>query len=363
MFERSLFKDNAKQALKRFYWLGIVATLLALLLGGSGAVQTLGNVKVNGIVNYANPQFLVSLFQPREVGTYENYIPEDDVLEVIDPFPDQTFSEAADIESDFDEFASALDGDLGSSHGNALFSVIITCASVLALASLAVVILLYFFLRTQIEVGYRRFFLSARENPAEINDMFWSYKHSIVKTIGTLLRRDIILVLWTMPVVVLACALVATVSFNPSSADAAYILIPIFLILMFAAIIPVVIKKYQYSMVSYLRAENTKMSVSRVLKLSKDMTKGYKWQLFLLDLSFFGWELLGVLACGIGTLFVLPYIHATQAEVYTFLKTKAIENGLAEAEEFEGFIPALVNTFNPNTYAPATTAIAEAEAE
>ena len=37
------------------------------------------------------------------------------------------------------------------------------------------------------------------------------------------------------------------------------------------------------------------------------MTRGHKWNIFVLDLSFIGWFLLGILACGIGMFFVMPY--------------------------------------------------------
>ena len=42
--------------------------------------------------------------------------------------------------------------------------------------------------------------------------------------------------------------------------------------------------------------------------------------LFVLDLSFLGWIILGLICCGIGILFVLPYPEATRAEVYLNLK-------------------------------------------
>ena len=50
------------------------------------------------------------------------------------------------------------------------------------------------------------------------------------------------------------------------------------------------------------------------------MTTGQKMDLFVLDLSFLGWIILGLICCGIGILFVLPYPEATRAEVYLNLK-------------------------------------------
>ena len=46
----------------------------------------------------------------------------------------------------------------------------------------------------------------------------------------------------------------------------------------------------------------------------------YKMQYFLLQLSFIGWILLSMLTCGILNLWVLPYVVATDAHFYEFVK-------------------------------------------
>ena len=57
------------------------------------------------------------------------------------------------------------------------------------------------------------------------------------------------------------------------------------------------------------------MKTMEVLRLSKEMMDGQKWNAFVLGLSFLGWQLLGTLLCGIGTFFVQPYVDATFAEL------------------------------------------------
>lgn len=42
--------------------------------------------------------------------------------------------------------------------------------------------------------------------------------------------------------------------------------------------------------------------------------------MFILDLSFLGWYILGTLMLGIGVLFVNPYYEATYAQLYVSLK-------------------------------------------
>ncbi|MBE6870607.1 MAG: DUF975 family protein [Ruminococcaceae bacterium] len=84
-------------------------------------------------------------------------------------------------------------------------------------------------------------------------------------------------------------------------------------------IIPGIIKSYQYAFVPMLLAENPNMTGKQARELSKKITDGYKMELFVLGLSFIGWCLLGILACGIGVIFVVPYLQMTYIEAYNFL--------------------------------------------
>jgi uncharacterized membrane protein len=50
--------------------------------------------------------------------------------------------------------------------------------------------------------------------------------------------------------------------------------------------------------------------------------------MFVLDLSFLAWYLLGLLALGVGILFVMPYSNATEAELYLVLRKEALGRGM-----------------------------------
>jgi uncharacterized membrane protein len=63
------------------------------------------------------------------------------------------------------------------------------------------------------------------------------------------------------------------------------------------------------------------------------MTRGYKFRIFVLDLSFTDWILLGILALFVGVLFVLPYINATKAELYLKLREQALETSITTEDE------------------------------
>jgi uncharacterized membrane protein len=87
-------------------------------------------------------------------------------------------------------------------------------------------------------------------------------------------------------------------------------------------VVPGIIKSISYSMSMYILAENKGKSARECINESKAMTNGHKWDLFVLDLSFFGWALLVVLTAGIASIWVAPYIQATLANAYNALKAK-----------------------------------------
>ncbi len=102
-------------------------------------------------------------------------------------------------------------------------------------------------------------------------------------------------------------------------------------------IIPGIIKMYEYFMIPYILAENPTMDRHRVFELSHDMMHGQKWDTFVLQLSFIGWELLSLLTMGLLSIFyVNPYREATQAELYATLRQHALDHHMATSEELPG---------------------------
>ena len=56
--------------------------------------------------------------------------------------------------------------------------------------------------------------------------------------------------------------------------------------------------------------------IIQALKESVRIMRGKKGKLFYLQLSFIGIYLLGAIACGIGLLWVIPYMQVTMANFY-----------------------------------------------
>ncbi len=84
-------------------------------------------------------------------------------------------------------------------------------------------------------------------------------------------------------------------------------------------VIPGIIKAYAYSMSSYIQQEDTNKDWSYCLKKSQEIMKGHKWELFVLDLSFIGWYIVGTLCLGVGIFWVTPYHEMTKANFYLSL--------------------------------------------
>ena len=97
-------------------------------------------------------------------------------------------------------------------------------------------------------------------------------------------------------------------------------------------IIPGIIKAYAYSMAFYIFQDSDgKKTWRECLDESNTLTNGYKGKLFLLDLSFIGWFILGALCFGIGLLWVGIY-HA-EARAHFYEELKVIKYSASEGEE------------------------------
>ena len=154
-------------------------------------------------------------------------------------------------------------------------------------------------------VGMNRFFMENRINGSRVERIFWVFKSgNYLNVVKTIFIMNLKIFLWSL--------------------------------LLF---IPGIIKSYQYYMIPYILAENPGISTKRAFELTKEMTRDEKFDIFWLGISFFGWYLLCAITCGIGYLFLEPYIQATFAELYQVMREKVHNNGVSNFEELPGFIP------------------------
>lgn len=100
-------------------------------------------------------------------------------------------------------------------------------------------------------------------------------------------------------------------------------------------VIPGIVKAYSYSMMFYVIAENPKIGAMKAMDISKVLTQGHKANLFMMDLSFFGWAFLSMLSCGIGFIWLLPYMVMAKTYAYYDLKRMAFAQGKLTPADFE----------------------------
>lgn len=136
-----------------------------------------------------------------------------------------------------------------------------------------------------IEIGCRGFFTRNTEEPVGMDEVGMGF-HPYGRNIGAMILRDLFLYLWSL-----------------------------------LFVIPGVIKRYSYRMVPYILADDPTISAVDAITRSREMMDGHKWNTFVLDLSFIGWDLLSVLTLGLlGVFYVNPYQFSTGAELYRVLK-------------------------------------------
>ena len=85
-------------------------------------------------------------------------------------------------------------------------------------------------------------------------------------------------------------------------------------------VIPGIVKSYSYAMSYYVKVDHPEYGWKACVDESIRLMRGHKWELFMLDLSFIGWYIVGSLCLGVGILWVTPYLAATRAQFYESIR-------------------------------------------
>lgn len=184
-------------------------------------------------------------------------------------------------------FASGASNGYNSANGVSpeITLTVALIATGAALVSLALTIFVF----NPLVLGVNRFFVKNFDENAELSEVAYVFKSgNYGNAVGCYLLMDLFVGLWTL-----------------------------------LFIVPGIIKAYEYRMVPYLLSENPGMTWTEAKDRSKAMMDGNKWDAFVLDLSFIGWDLLSILTCGIlSIVMVNPYKFSTKANLYRVLSGK-----------------------------------------
>lgn len=331
---RKLLKENGKIALKRNFWMIMLISFLGGILGAQwsgllngGSSVNLPSYKFGGSSSGStgNSDFNMDDFD-------ENSNSTEVFLEAIEAGINQNGDKNFDYHydkslSDSDnvkEFFKELCDTYGITQERLAQSLGIGIGVFLLIFVLIYVIAVCFqfligsFLYAPIGVGYRRYFMLNRKGEAQFSDMFSSFKSGkYMKIVGGMFSTNIRIFGWSM-----------------------------------LFYFPGLVKWYQYYFVPYIMAENPDISKERAREISKQMTDGHKWQMFVLGLSFLGWAMLfvleemilAVISCGLlaipGVLLIYPlvgYEQVTWAELYAERREYALMSGIATEDELKGY--------------------------
>ena len=192
----------------------------------------------------------------------------------------------------------------GTSTGLEISPEVLGTLLLIALLGSLIGLVLSFFVFGPMQVGMVRYYMESRNGASSFGQLFYGFKRNYMNTATAMFLTNLFVSLWSL-----------------------------------LLIVPGIIKGLAWSQVPYILAENPNLSGARARAISAQMTDGQKWEIFVLQLSFLGWILLGSLLCGIGLFFVEPYVQATYAELYAKLRDRALSEGFATLEELPGALP------------------------
>ncbi len=95
-------------------------------------------------------------------------------------------------------------------------------------------------------------------------------------------------------------------------------------------IIPGIILSLGLSQTYYIMADKPGTKAIDAMKQSWEMTKGYKVQLFSMSVSFIPWAFLCIFTCGIGFLWLMPYMYVSFSHFYLQLVGDNMELGIED---------------------------------
>ena len=323
MFDRKSIKEFARYRLSQRRWVVIIVLVIAGLLGGAVATPTVPSLSFSGSLPTESIFSEDYTDDSTDTGTVwddaQPYDPEEDgadpdqwgsmpdaddsVPGTADPgiWDDAGAEEERSWEDVWNEFLESFEYP-AMGWGVAAFLVIF---GVVLLVAVVFAALKTIFLGNVVTVGMNgwllRFWRGEYVSVLDLFACFRIYKPSL----KAMLVRDIYFILWNM--------------------------------------LPVVgiIKSYAYSLVPYIIYENPNLTPNQAITLSRKLTHGYKWQLFVLELSFIGWGLLSALTLGIvGVLYVNPYMGLSYAGAYEQIKWAALQDGRATWADFGQMPPA-----------------------
>ncbi len=112
------------------------------------------------------------------------------------------------------------------------------------------------------------------------------------------------------------CVLPGTICMTVGVSAQTLLAVLIGVVLYIAGAVVMLVVSMSLAQVFMLLVEDSDMGAMEALRRSSELMRGNKGRYFYIYLSFLGWALLGICSCGIGMLWVTPYMMQTNVNFY-----------------------------------------------
>ncbi|MBQ9131227.1 MAG: DUF975 family protein [Clostridia bacterium] len=178
-----------------------------------------------------------------------------------------------------------------------------------------------------VTLGYERYNLDLMDGGGrDIKILFRYFKQGYGKSVALRVLYGLITTACSIPLVAATAGMMfylgnSFLSGKATTTDAGDIGVMILLILVVVLLsigtaLAQIWLQLRYRFCFMILAEYPELGAVDALRNSAQLMKGNKWRLFCLDISFIGWILLAMITCGVGMMFLTPYINASVAAFY-----------------------------------------------
>lgn len=200
-----------------------------------------------------------------------------------------------------------------------------------ALSALATI-----FVTGPMEVKVGAFFLTLCRDPERLPSPLSvcdCFGPGYMRLVSAMFQRSLRILLWTVaPMLVAALIPGAWEVVEVAGMEVIRVGDFVYIFVLLSAVLSI-LRELAYRMVPYLLADHPEMTPGEALQESLRITRGRIGELFLLELSFFGWLLLTSVTLLIGAVYAYPYIEGTMAAYYiAFTRPRPGEEALSHAD-------------------------------
>ena len=289
--DRKSIKKNARIAFLKNYFSCIIVTFIAVTVLGGGYFYSTNNTS-NLNVEPTQENIAVQEDLPQNNNKESN-------SDIVNKFLKLVFADnekAQDLDEKYsNQYNKGIVSTILNEMNNGKITVgVMNSVSILlsgdsfhnfalSLSATILSLLLFFMIKQVIIIGKIRFFLEDRRYyETKIDKILFPYRVKRTKHIASILFwKYVYESLWTI------------------------------------TIVGGIYKYYEYFFVPYVLAENPTISKKEAFRLSKELSKGIKFEIFKLQLSLLGYEILSWFTLGlVNILFLNPYEEAIYAELY-----------------------------------------------